>query len=92
MIKFFLYLIGFCFFLALYGMYAATTSSFYYEFIDSKFLFYVFKIFELLLIVWFVHQVLYSHIYEKVSLGKAFIQPFKLLKSYLGKRTGSGLD
>ncbi|CAB1058715.1 hypothetical protein D1BOALGB6SA_3472 [Olavius sp. associated proteobacterium Delta 1] len=90
MIEILLYLIGVAIFYPIYMIYSAITAHYYFNFLGSEIAFYCVKIFEALFYIWFIHQVLKRHIFLKMPLGEAFVESFKMLKSFfgrLGKRT-----
>ncbi len=83
--KFFYYLIGFCFLLAIYGIYNAVTINFYRTTFSIDELYYSIKIFEFIITIWFIHNYLKETVYKGLGIGKALIETFKLPKEYLNK-------
>ena len=78
--KLLIYLIGFAFFFALYGIYNAVTIHYFTKIIHIQFfLFYLVKLLECLLFIWVCHQTLKRHVYWKQPLSEAFVGVIKLL-------------
>ena len=90
MIEILLYLIGVAIFYPIYMIYSAITAHFYFIVIGSEIAFYCVKIIEAFFYIWYIHQVLKRHILLRMPLGEAFIESFKMFKTFFvrfGKRT-----
>ena len=85
--KFIIYLIGFCFLLAIYGIYNAVTIHYFHSVFTNDFLFYSAKIIELIIALWFMHHFLKETVYQGLGIGEAFLKTLKLPKQYFNKQT-----
>jgi hypothetical protein len=80
-----LYLIGLTISVTLYGFYNAVTIYYTHKAFNSEILFQIYKVIEFLIVIWFTHQVLKRHLFQKMGLGKASIESLKLPKLYFIK-------
>jgi hypothetical protein len=68
-----------------YGAFNAITINYVSTFLNSECLLLICKILEFLIVVWFTHQVLKRHLFQKMGLGQASIETLKLPKIYIEK-------
>lgn len=82
MIKILYYLIGWCFIFALYGIYAAVSSHYYFKILKYQYLYYFVSVVEIVIFIWFGHQFLKRTVFGGFGIGKAIIETLKLPKHY----------